>query len=143
MAPYVFWIGYQHQRTLIEVPTGLMLWAAAGALVTEFIVLWLLFGKQKGNLNMKSAIWHMTQTFVGSVIIAAALVIKFTGFYQIDPILGMLFGGGLFRASWCIIKEATNILLHTFPADFDLEKIVAAVEKLDSVEDVQHSHVWH
>jgi len=39
MAPYVFWIGYQHLRTLIEVPTGLMLWAAAGALVAELIVL--------------------------------------------------------------------------------------------------------
>jgi len=77
------------------------------------------------------------------IIAAAALVIKFTGFYQIDPILGMLFGGGLFRASWCIIKEATNILLHTFPADFDLEKMVAAVKKLDSVEDAHHSHVWH
>jgi len=143
MALYVFWIGYQRLRTPIEVPTGLMLWAAAGGLVTEFIALWLLFGKQKDNLNMKGAIWHVIQTFVGSVIIiVAALVIKFTGFYQIDPILGMLFGVVLFWASWGIIKEATDILLQTVPADFDLEKMVAAVEKLENVEDVHHSHVW-
>ncbi len=67
-----------------------MLLAAAGGLVTELISLWLLFGRQKDNLNMKGAIWHVIQTFVGSIIIVAALVIKFTGFYPIDPILSML-----------------------------------------------------
>lgn len=143
MALYVFWMGYQRLRAPIEVPTGPMLWAAAGGLVTEFIALWLLFGKQKDNLNMKGAIWHIVQTFVGSIIIiVAALVIKFTGFYQIDPILGMLFGVVLFWASWGIIREATDILLQSVPADFDLAKMVDAIEKFESVEDVHHSHVW-
>ena len=143
MALYVFWMGYQRLQAPIEVPTEPMLWAAAGGLVTEIIALWLLFGKQKDNLNMKGAIWHVVQTFVGSlIIIVAALVIKFTGFYQIDPILGMLFGVVLFWASWGIIQEAMNILLQTVPEDFDLAKMVATIEKYDSVRDVHHSHVW-
>ena len=143
MALYVFWMGYQRLLSPVEVPTGPMLLAAAGGLVTEVISLWLLFGKQKDNLNMKGAIWHVIQTFVGSIIIiVAALVIKFTGFYQIDPILGMLFGVVLLWASWGIIREATRILLQTVPEDFDLEEMVAAIEKIDSVEDVHHSHVW-
>ena len=58
MALYVFWMGYQRLQAPIEVPTGPMLWAAAGGLVTEIIALWLLFGKQKDNLNMKGAFWH-------------------------------------------------------------------------------------
>lgn len=143
MALYVFWMGYQRLRAPIEVLTGPMLWAAAGGLVTEFIALWLLFGKQKDNLNMKGAIWHVIQTLVGSIIIiVAALVIKFTGFYQIDPILGMLFGVVLFWASWGIIREATDILLQSVPEDFDLIKMVDAIENLESVDDVHHSHVW-
>lgn len=143
MALFVFWMGYQRLRAPIEVPTGPMLWAAAGGLVTEVIALWLLFGKQKDNLNMKGAIWHVIQTFVGSIIIIiAALVIKFTGFYQIDPILGMLFGLVLFWASWGIIREATNILLQTVPNEIDLAEMVTKIEKMDSVKDVHHSHVW-
>ena len=87
-----------------------MLLAAGGGLITEVIALWLLFGSDKDNLNMKGAIWHVVQTFVGSIIIIiAAVVIYFTGFYPIDPILGMLFGLVLFWASWGIIKDATTI----------------------------------
>ena len=143
MALYVFWMGYQRLRAPVEILTGPMLWAAAGGLVTEVFALWLLFGKQKNNLNMKGAIWHIIQTFVGSlIIIVAALVIKFTGFYQIDPILGMLFGVVLFWASWGIIREATNILLQTVPEDFNLAKMVETIEKLDAVENVHHTHVW-
>ncbi len=143
MALYVFWMGYQRLRAPIEIPTGPMLWAAAGGLATEVFALWLLFGKQKDNLNMKGAIWHIIQTFVGSfIIIVAALVIKFTGFYRIDPILGMLFGVVLFWASWGIIREATNILLQTVPEDFDLAKMLKSIESLDQVENVHHTHVW-
>ncbi len=143
MALYVFWMGYRRLLSPIEVPTGPMLWAAAGGLATEFFSLWLLFGRQKDNLNMKGAIWHVLQTFVGSIIIIiAALVIKFTGFYQIDPILGMLFGVVLFWASWGIIREATNILLQTVPKDFDLTKLVKEIEKIEAVQNVHHAHVW-
>ncbi len=119
-----------------------MLLAAAGGLVTELISLWLLFGRQKDNLNMKGAIWHVIQTFVGSIIIVTALVIKFTGFYPIDPILSMLFGVVLLWTSWGIIREATRILLQTVPEDFDIKEMVAAIEKMDAVEDVPHAHVW-
>ena len=143
MALYVFWMGYQRLRAPIEVPTGPMLLAAAGGLVTELISLWLLFGRQKDNLNMKGAIWHVIQTFVGSIIIiVAAVVIKFTGFYQIDPILGMLFGVVLLWASWGIIREATRILLQTVPEEFDISAMVNEIEKLEPVEDVHHTHVW-
>jgi len=103
----------------------------------------LLFGSDKDNLNMKGAIWHVVQTFVGSIIIiVAAVVIYFTGFYQIDPILGMLFGLVLFWASWGIIKEATAILLQTVPADLELTEVIAAVEKFEEVQDVHHTHAW-
>lgn len=143
MAIFVFWMGYLRLRSPIEIPTGPMLWAAAGGLVTEFISLKLLFGKQKDNLNMKGAIWHVIQTFVGSIIIiVAALVIKFTGFYQIDPILGMLFGLVLFWASWGIIRDSTRILLQVVPDDFDLVKMQASIETFPEVLNVHHAHVW-
>jgi len=143
MAIYVFWMGYQRLKAPIEVPAGPMLIAAAGGLFTEFIALWLLFGRQKDNLNMKGALWHVIQTFVGSIIIIiAALVIKFTGFYQIDPILGMLFGLVLFWASWGIIRDSTRILLQVVPDDFDLGKMQESIEAFSEVKDVHHAHVW-
>jgi len=143
MAIFVFWMGYQRLLVPIEIPTAPMLIAAFGGLITEAISLKLLFGSDKDNLNMKGAIWHVIQTFVGSIIIIiAAVVIYFTGFYQIDPILGMLFGVVLFWASWGIIKEAMRILLQTVPENFDVADMIKQVEALACVNNVHHIHVW-
>jgi len=77
----------------IELATTPMLLAAFGGIVTELIAIRLLYARQKDNLNMQGAFWHILQTFVGSfIIIISALVIRFTGFPAIDPLLGMAFG---------------------------------------------------
>lgn len=143
MALYILWMGVQRLQNPIDVPTGPMLWAAVGGLITEVISLKLLYGKQKGNLNMQGAFWHVMQTFVGSLlIIVAALVIRFTGFLAIDPILGMVFGVVLFWASWGIIRQALHILLDAVPRDLDLGAVTTAVEALPGVENVHHTHAW-
>jgi cobalt-zinc-cadmium efflux system protein len=70
-------------------------------MVTEVISLALLYQQQGKDLNVKGAYWHIIQTFIGSIIIIiAALVIRFTGFLAIDPLLGMVFGFVLLWASW-------------------------------------------
>lgn len=93
MAAYVLWMGAMRLMEPIELPTGVMLYAAFGGILLELIAFWLLYERQKGNLNMKGAYWHIIQTFVGSlIIIVSALVIRFTGFLAIDPVLGMAFG---------------------------------------------------
>src|SRR3546814_20483139 len=97
----------------IELVTTPMLFAAAGGIATELVALWLLYKRQKGNLNMQGAFWHILQTFVGNfIIIVSALVIRFTGFLPIDPLLGMAFGLLLFWASWSILRNSLHILLQ-------------------------------
>src|SRR5690606_41433525 len=54
-------------RDPMDVPPGPMLLAAAGGIVTELIALGLMYERQKGNLNMRGAYWHILQTFIGSL----------------------------------------------------------------------------
>lgn len=143
MAFIVLYMGWMRLQNPIELPTTPMFIAAAGGLITEFIAIKLLFKKQKDNLNIKGAFWHILQTFVGSIIIIiAAVVIRLTGFYQIDPILGMLFGLVLLWASWSIIKGAFDILLESAPPDIDLDEVKKRLEKVSGVENVHHIHAW-
>ncbi|MEQ9040348.1 MAG: cation diffusion facilitator family transporter [Silicimonas sp.] len=127
----------------IDLPTGPMLWAAAGGLLTEFISLGLLWKEGRSDLNTRGAVWHILQTFVGSMlIIITALVIHFTGFLLIDPILGMAFGFVLLWASWGILKESIHMLMEGTPEDVDLNEVIGALEGLDGVADVHHVHAW-
>ena len=143
MAGYVIWMGATRLQDPIELETTPMLLAASGGIVTEVISFWLLYRRQKGNLNMKGAFWHILQTFVGSlIVVVSALVIRFTGFLEIDPLLGILFGFVLFWASWRIMSASLRILLQSTPEDFDLQAGIQALRAIDGVSDVHHVHAW-
>ena len=84
--------------------------SAVGGVLIALVALWLLYERQKADLNLRGAYWHILQTFVGSfLIIVSALVIRFTGFLAIDPLLGMAFGVVLLWASWGITKDALHM----------------------------------
>ncbi len=143
MSIYVMYMGYMRLGKDFELPTGIMLLAAFGGLITEVISFKLIYKKQKGNLNMQGAFWHIMQTFVGSIlIIVAALVIRFTGYTNIDPILGMAFGVVLLWASYKMIKDVLDILMQTVPKEIDIDIIKKELLKIDGVQSVNHSHAW-
>ncbi|WP_265564120.1 cation diffusion facilitator family transporter [Sphingomicrobium arenosum] len=143
MAILVLWMGVMRLRSPVDLPTGPMLWVALGGLVTEVISLWLLHSHQKADLNIKGAYWHVLQTFVGSfIIIIAALVIRFTGFAAIDPILGMVFGVVLLLASMQIMREAVHVLMEGAPRDIDLEELIRHLAAISHVIDIHHAHAW-
>jgi cobalt-zinc-cadmium efflux system protein len=143
MAVLVLVMGAMRLRHPIDIPTTPMLIAAAGGLITELISLRLLYGGQKGDLNLRGAFWHVMQTFVGSLlIIVAAAVIHFTGFLAIDPLLGMAFGVVLLLASWGIIRDSLSILMESSPEGIDLKEVADALDKLPGVTGVHHMHAW-
>lgn len=127
----------------IDLPTGPMLLVAAGGLLTEVISLGLVWTQSRSDLNVRGALWHIIQTFVGSLlIIVTALVIRFTGFLLIDPLLGMAFGFVLIWASWGILRDAAHVLMEGTPAELRLAEVTGALEALDGVDDAHHVHAW-
>lgn len=143
MALVVIYMAAMRLNAPIDLPTGPMLLAAAGGLVTEFISLGLIWKQSRSDLNVRGALWHIIQTFVGSLlIIVTALVIRFTGFLIIDPLLGMAFGFVLLWASWGILRDAARLLMEATPGEVDLKSVIADLEALDGVRDAHHVHAW-
>ena len=143
MAVIVIAMGAMRLADPIELPPVPMLVAAAGGLVTEFISLGLIWKQSRSDLNVRGALWHIIQTFVGSlIIIVTALVIHFTGFLLIDPILGMAFGFVLLWASWGILRDSSHLLMEGTPAELSLREVTAALERVQGVADVHHVHAW-
>ena len=143
MAAVVIFMGVRRLLNPADLDPGLMFVAAAGGIVTELISLRVLFKGQKDNLNMRGAYWHVVQTFVGSLlIIVAALVVTFTDFVAIDPILGIMFGLVLVWASWGITRDSIRILMETVPTDVDLPNVISGLVEIEGVEDAHHVHAW-
>jgi cobalt-zinc-cadmium efflux system protein len=143
MALVVIVMGAMRLGEPVHLPTTPMLVAAAGGFATEFVALYLLFKQQKTDLNVRGAYWHIIQTFVGSIIIViAALVIRFTGFLAIDPLLGIAFGFVLLWASWGILRDAAHLLMDGTPGDISLSGVAASLGAIDGVRDLHHVHGW-
>lgn len=143
MAIVVVVMGLMRLTHPIDLPTTPMLVAAVGGLITEFVALFLLYREQGNDLNVRGAYWHIIQTFVGSIIIIiAALVIRFTGFLEIDPLLGFAFGIVLMWASWGILREALHLLMEGTPDEIALPDIKAELAAIPGVRDVHHIHAW-
>ena len=127
----------------IELPTTPMFIVAAVGMLTEVWLIALMFRDQKHDVNTRGAYWHVVQTFMGSLgIIAAALVIHFTGFLLIDPILGICFGLMVLVAGWSVLRDSTSILMQNTPQGIDMAEICRRLRAIDNVRDVHHPHAW-
>ena len=143
MALLVIYMGAMRLPEPIDLPTTPMLWAAVGGLFTEIVSLGLIWKQSRSDLNVKGALWHIIQTFVGSLlIIVSALVIRFTGFLLIDPLLGIVFGIVLLWASWGIMRDSIHLLMEGTPDEVELGVVADRLRRVEGVVDVHHVHAW-
>ena len=125
--------------------SGLMFWVAVIGLIINLVLLKLLHGGHSHHdLNMKGAILHVAGDLLGSIAaIAAAIVIWFSGWTLIDPILSVFVAFLLLAGSIPIIRRSAHILLQGTPVGTNLQKIAETiVETLDDVAAVHHLHAW-
>lgn len=143
----VAWILFEAIRRLLDPPVVLgetMLWIAAAGLLVNVVSFWILHGGDQQNLNMRGAALHVLSDLLGSVAaIAAAIVIIYTGWMPIDPILSVVVAVLIFRSAWYVVRHSAHILLEGAPEWLDVGEIRSrlAVE-LPEVQDVHHVHVW-
>ncbi len=97
----------------------------------------------KNDINVRSAFIHMLGDAVGSLaIIAGAVVIRYTGWVRVDPILSMLIGVLIIWTAWDIIRESLNILLEGLPRGLALPEVASAMRSTAGVLDVHDLHIW-
>lgn len=124
---------------------SMMLVIAIGGLLANLLSFWLLHhGSGEKNLNVRAAALHVLGDLLGSVgAIVAALVILFTGWTPIDPLLSILVSVLVLRSGWRLIKESGHELLEGAPQHIDIAKLQRAlVRDVPEVRDVHHVHLW-
>lgn len=121
-----------------------MLAVALVGLGINIAAFFVLHGGDRENLNMRGAMLHVMGDLLGSVAaLAAALIIIWTGWYPIDPILSALVAVILFRSAWSLMKEAGTVLLEGVPSRIDRDAVAKDIESgVKDVREVHHMHVW-
>jgi len=111
MALALFYESYQRLRNPQPVAESVMLWVAAVGLVLNVAIAWGL-DSGRADLNLRAAWIHMLGDATSCLaIMAGAIVIKYTGWLAIDPLLSILIGAAIVWTAWDILKDSLNILL--------------------------------
>ena len=116
--------------------------AALGLAVNGGIML-ALRAASRNDINIRSAFVHMLGDALGSIaIIAGALVIRYTGWVRVDPLLSMAIALLIVWTAWDIIRESLNILLEGLPRGIQLADVTAAMSCVEGVLGVHDLHIW-
>jgi cobalt-zinc-cadmium efflux system protein len=140
-------IGYeavQRLREPVEVLAGPMLAIAILGLLLNLAAYLVLHGAGRDNLNVRGAMLHVLSDLMGSAAaILAALVILWTGWTPIDPLLSVLVAALILHSAWGLVRDAGHILLQAAPAGLDVRRLEAELEAaIPGVEDIHHVHAW-
>ena len=143
LAGWIFYESYQRLLRPLAVHETTMIAVAAAGLVLNGGIMWGLRVARHHDINIRSAFVHMLGDLVGSIgIIIGAVVIRYTGWQQIDPLLSILIGVLIIWTAWDIIKESLNILLEGLPRGLELQSVDAAMRGVEGVLDVHDLHIW-
>jgi len=120
-----------------------MLVVAVAGLVVNIVGWRLLRQGSEESLNVKGAYYEVVADLAGSVgVIAAALIMIFTGWPYADPIIAALIGLFIVPRAWTLGGQALRILVQAAPLDMDLDAISRNLTAIPKVVDVHDLHVW-
>lgn len=119
-----------------------MIWIAAAGLVVNIVAFWILSRDEGDNLNVRAAALHVAGDLFGSIAaLIAAVVIIWSGWMPIDPMLSVLVALIILRSVWLVVRDSAHILLEGVPEGFSPEEAIATIEaEIPSVMRVQHLH---
>ena len=125
------------------VPGGAIAWVAGvGVLINAFTAFLFMKDKEK-DLNVKGAYLHMVADALVSVgVLVAGIIISRTGWYIIDPIIGLIVAVVILISTWNLLHDSLRLTLDGVPTSIDSQKVVEAIRALPGVDDVHHIHIW-
>lgn len=119
---------------------GMILLAIIGTIV-NFLAAYFTHGGH--SLNQKSVNLHMLEDVLGwIVVLIGAIVMRFTGFSLIDPILSILVALFILKEALANARKIFAILLEKTPHEIHLPDLQKQLSQIPDVQDVHHLHIW-
>jgi cobalt-zinc-cadmium efflux system protein len=116
---------------------------AAIGIVINAVTALLFFRNKDSDLNIKGAFLHlMSDAVVSAALVVGGIIIIYTKWYWIDPLLGILVAVVIVFSTWSLLRDSLRLSLDAVPQGIDLRAVQSAIEKISGVQDFHHIHIW-
>ena len=95
------------------------------------------------DLNVKGAYLRMAaDTLVSVGVVASGIIITYTGWSIIDPIIGLGIAVIIIVSTWGLLHDSLRLSLDGVPVGIDAQKIQQLIVEQPGVENCHHLHIW-
>jgi len=139
----IFYEAYHRFVNPPEVGADVMIGVGTLAVIINVVTALMVRSGAEGDLNVRAAFLHlMGDVFSTAGAVVAGVIIRYTDWNRLDPLVSVLIGFLILWNAWGIIREAIDILMEGAPTDIDMGKMVADIQAVDGVRGVHDLHVW-
>ncbi len=116
--------------------------AAIGVVINTATALLFVSG-QKHDLNIRGAYLHMAaDAGVSMGVVIAGVVIMFTGWLWLDPLISLFIVLVVLLGTWNLLKDSLNLSIDAVPKGIDISEIRTYLLGLENVSEIHDLHVW-
>ncbi|MFH1390499.1 MAG: cation diffusion facilitator family transporter [Candidatus Margulisiibacteriota bacterium] len=142
LAGYIFYQAIGRFANPEPVNSALMMIVAVIGLVANIVSAFILAGSHQ-NLNVRGALLHVISDALSSVVVVAGgVVIAFTGWSLVDPVLGIAIALVVLYGAIRLVFDAVNILLEGAPKGIDPHAVADDIKRIKGIKGLHDLHVW-
>lgn len=125
-----------------EVRASLVIATGSAGIAINYLI-YRILERGHSNLNARASLLHVLGDILGSAAaLAAGVVIQFTGWLPIDPLLSLFIALLIFYSSLRLLRDASQVLLEGVPTGMDLGEIGRSMAGIEGVGSIHDLHVW-
>jgi cobalt-zinc-cadmium efflux system protein len=139
-------LGYEVVRRLlspVEIRGDVVAWVAGLGILVNACSALLFFRNRKSDLNVRSAFLHLAADALVSLgVVIAGVVMSFTGWQWLDPVVGMAVLLVVLASTWNLLAESFRLSVDAVPEGIELAEVKKVIENVPDVVHAYHIHVW-
>ncbi len=120
-----------------------MIVAAAGILINSASAWILTRGQHRHDVNMRGAFLHMVaDAAVSAGVVIGALIVSFTGWLIVDPIISLVIAALIAVSAWPMLKQATGLAMDSVPGHIEPAAVREHLLAMPGVSALHDLHIW-
>ncbi len=120
---------------------AVMIVAAIGIVVNGATAALFLSGSN--DLNIRAAFLHLVyDALVSAGVVVSALLLYWTGWLWLDPLVGLLIAGIILKGTWSLFTDSFRLIIDGVPKGISMTNVSKLLRDQPGVQGIHDLHVW-
>ncbi|MGA2550157.1 MAG: cation diffusion facilitator family transporter [Burkholderiaceae bacterium] len=139
----IIWASVDRLRALTPVAADTVIAVAALGVVINGATAFFFASARHQDLNARGAYLHMAGDAAVSLgVIAAALVMHYTGWIWLDPVVSIVIALVILYSTWDLLRQSLRLAVQAVPASIDPGAVRQFLESQKGVIQTHDLHIW-